>query len=94
MECNGWMVVQGFEWWVGKFLALWRVDGWVIIWSFLVRYLVTFWCFVYFMITSCILLHKGLSLKFIMLQLIVKTFIYGNGIVADIGLHEWLSSNW
>jgi len=34
MECTGWTVVQGFALWVGIFLALWRVDGWVIIWSF------------------------------------------------------------
>jgi len=31
MECTGWMVVQRFALWVSIFLALWRVDGWVII---------------------------------------------------------------
>jgi hypothetical protein len=34
MECTGWTVVQGFVVKVGNFLALWRVDGWVIIWNF------------------------------------------------------------
>jgi hypothetical protein len=60
MECTGWTVVQGFALWVGKFLALWRVDGWVIIWRFLVRFWVSFWCFAYFIITSFIFMHKGL----------------------------------
>jgi len=34
MECTGWMAVQRFALWVGIFLALWRVDGWVIILEF------------------------------------------------------------
>jgi hypothetical protein len=29
-----------------------------------------------------------------MLRLIVETFIFGNGIVAGIGLRVWLSWNW
>jgi len=60
MQCPGWMVVQGFTLLVGIFLTLWRVDGWVIIWSFLVRFLVSFGCFVYFIITSFIFIHEGL----------------------------------
>jgi hypothetical protein len=46
----------------GYFLALWRVDRWVIIWSFLVRFWVSLWCFVYFIITSFIFMHEGLCL--------------------------------
>jgi hypothetical protein len=61
MECTGWTVVQGFALLVGIFLALWRVDGWVIIWSFLVRFRVSFWCFVYFIIASFIFIHEGLG---------------------------------
>jgi len=42
MEYTGWKVVQGFVLWVGIFLALWRVDGWVILWSLLERFWVSF----------------------------------------------------
>lgn len=35
MQCTDWMVIQGFLLKVGIFLVLWRVDGWVIIWSIL-----------------------------------------------------------
>jgi hypothetical protein len=60
MESTGWTVVQGFALWVGILLALWMVDGWVIIWSFVVRLWVSFWCFVYCIITSFIFMHEGL----------------------------------
>jgi hypothetical protein len=88
------MVVQGFALRVGIFLTLWRVDGWVIIWNFLVRFWVSIWCFVYFIITSFIFMHEGLCSEFMMLGLIIETFIFGNGIGAAIGLHVWLSYNW
>jgi len=94
MECTGWTVVEGFALWVGIFLALWKVDRWVIIWSFLVRFCVSFWCFVYFIITSFIFMHEGLCSEFTMTGLIVEMFIFGNGILAVIGLHVWLSCNW
>jgi hypothetical protein len=60
MECTGWTVVRGFALWVGIFLELWRVDGWVIIWNFLVMFWFSFWCFVYFIITSFTMMHEGL----------------------------------
>jgi len=53
------MVVQGFGLRVGISPTLWRVDGLVIIWSFLVRFGVSFWCFVDFIITSFIFMHEG-----------------------------------
>jgi len=59
-----------------------------------VRFWVSFWCFVYFIITSFIFMHEELYCKFMMLELIVETFIFGKGIVAVIGLHIWLSCNW
>jgi hypothetical protein len=49
-ECTHWMVVQGLVLWVGIFVALNRVDGWVIIWRFLLRFLVSFWCLVYYIV--------------------------------------------
>jgi len=85
---------QGFELWVGIFLALWMVDGWVIIWSFLERFWVSFWCFLHFIIPSFIFMHEGLCWEFTMLGLIIETFIFGKGIVAAIGLRVWLSCNW
>jgi hypothetical protein len=60
MECTSWTVVRGFALWVGIFLELWSVDGWVIIWNFLVMFWFSFWCFVYFIITSFIMMHEGL----------------------------------
>jgi hypothetical protein len=59
-RCTGLTVIQRFVLWVGIFLALWRVDGWVIIWSFLVRFWVSFCCFVYLIHTSFIFMHKAL----------------------------------
>jgi len=56
--------------------------------------LVSFWCFVYFIITSFIFMHEGLCSEFTMLGLIVEKFIFGNGRVAVIGLRVWLSCNW
>jgi len=50
-QCTGWTVVEGFVLRVGIFLPPWKVDGWVIIWSFLVRFWVPFWCFHNFIIT-------------------------------------------
>jgi len=48
IECTGWTVVQGFVLWVGISLAVWRVDGWVIISSVLGRFWVCFWdCFIW-----------------------------------------------
>jgi len=94
MECTGWTVVQGLALWVGIFLALWRVDEWVIICSFLVRFWVSVRCFVYYIITSFIFTHQGLCWEFTRLGLIIETFIFGNSIVAAIGLHVWLSCNW
>ena len=73
------------------FLALWRVDRWVIIWSFLVIFWVSFWCCVYFIITSFIFKHEGLSWKFTMFGLIVEMFVFENGIVAANGLYTYLS---
>jgi len=94
MECGGWTAVQGFAWWVGFVLALWRVDGWVMIWCLLVRFWVSFWCFGYLIITSFIFIHEGLCWEFRMLGLIFGTVIFGKGIVAAIGLRVWLSCNW
>jgi hypothetical protein len=42
IERTSWTVVEGLELRVGIFLALWRVDGCVIIWSFLERFWVSF----------------------------------------------------
>jgi len=78
----------------GDLSALWRVDGWVIIWSFLVTFQVSFWCLVYFIITSFIFMHEGLCWEFTMWGLIVETFVLGKGIVVAIWLHAWLSCNW
>jgi hypothetical protein len=50
------MVVQGFALLVGIFPALWGVGRWVKVWSFLV----SFWCLVYFVITSFMFMHEGL----------------------------------
>jgi len=94
MECTGLTVVHGFALSVVNFLALWRVDGWVKIWSFLVRFWVSFWCFVYFRITSFIFMHAGLCWEFKMLGLIVEMLIFGNGIEAATGHRVWLSWNW
>jgi len=94
MECTGWTVVHGFPSWVGMVLALWRVDGWVIIWSFLVMFWVTFWCFVYFIITSFIFMHEGLCWEFTMWGIMFEMFLFGKGIVAAIGVGLWLSCNW
>jgi len=92
--CTGWSVIEEFVLWVRMFLALWRADRWVIIWSFLVRFWVSFcWC-VYFIITSFIFIHKGLCWEFTMLGLIIEKFVFGKGIVAAIGLGVWLWCNW
>jgi hypothetical protein len=93
MECAGWTDFQGFALRVGIVLALYRVDGWVIICSFLVRFWVSFWYFVYFMSTSFIFTHAELYWEFTMLGLIIETFISGNGRAAAIGLHESVTSN-
>jgi len=53
IECPSWMVVQELMLGVGIFLPLWRVDRWVIIWSFLERFWVTFWCW------FIVLLHQS-----------------------------------
>jgi len=92
MECTGWTVVQGFALCNvgGLFLALWRVDEWVLVWSFLVRFWVSFWCFVYFIITLVIYIHDGLWWKFRMLGFVIETLLFGNGIVAAIRPHVWL----
>ena len=87
------MVVQRFALWVSIFLTLWRANGWMIIWSFLVRFWGSFCCFVYLIITSFIVMHNGLYWEFTMLRLIVDTFVFGHGIVAVIGLRVWLSCN-
>jgi len=78
----------------GYFLALWRVDRWVIIWSLLMMLWVSFWCFVYFIITSFIFMHEGLCWQFTMLGLIVERFVSGKGIVTMIRLCVWVSCNW
>jgi len=94
MEYTCWAVVQQLAWWVGFFLTLWRVDGGVIIWRFLVRFWVSVWCFVYFIITSFIFIHEGLCWEFMMVGLILETLAFGKGIVAAIGLLVWLSCTW
>jgi len=77
MQCTGWRGVQGFALWVGIFLALWRLEGWVIIWSFLVRFWVSFWCVVYFIMKSVEFMHEGLCGEFMMFGLIVEMFFLG-----------------
>jgi hypothetical protein len=62
---------------MGIFLTLWRVDGWVMIWSFLKRFWVSSLCFVDFIITSFIFVHEGLNEEFKMLGLIVETLVLG-----------------
>jgi len=94
MECTGLTIVSGFKLWVGLYLALWRVDGRVIIWSYLVRLWVSLWCFVYFIITFFIFILEGLCWEFTMLGLIIETFVFGKGIVAATVLWIWLSFNW
>ena len=94
IKCTGWTVIEVFGEWVGISLALCRVDGWVIIWSFLMMFLVTFWCFIYFVITSFIFMHEELCSHFTMLGVIVETFVVEKGIVAAIVLRGWLSWNW
>jgi len=94
MDCTGWTVVRGFALWVGIFLALWRVDGWVMIWSFSVRFWVSFWCFVDFIITSFIFMHEGLCWELMMLRSIFTMCNFGNGIVAPRGLRVWRICNW
>jgi len=94
IKCTGWMVIQGFVLCVGIFLALWRVDGWVIIWSFLERFWVSFWYVIYCIITSIIFMHEGLCWKFTMLWVMVETLVLEKGIVVAIGLCVWLSCNW
>jgi len=94
MECTSCTVVQDFAWFVGIFLALWRVDRWVIIWSCLVRFWVSVWCFVYFIITAFLFMYEGLCEEITMMELIVEIFVFGNGIVAAIGHHIWLSHIW
>jgi len=59
----------------------------------LVRFWVSFWCFVYFIITSFIYMHGGLCWEFTKLGLIVEMFLFWKGIVAVIRLHVWLSCN-
>jgi len=66
----------------------------VIIHSFLVRFWISFWCFVYFIITSFICMHKGLCWEFTILGLIFEVFGFGKGIVAMTGLHVQQSCNW
>jgi len=94
MECTGKTVVQGFALWAGMFLALWRVDGWVIIWSWLEWFGVSFWRFVYFIITSVIFMLEGLCGEFTMLGLISEKLVFWKSIVAAIELGVWLSCNW
>ena len=94
MECTGWMVLQRFTFWVGIFLALWRVDRWVKIQSVLVRYWVTSWCFVYFIIKLVTFIHEGLCTYCMMFRLIIGRFVFGKGIVAAIRLRVWLSGDW
>jgi len=90
-ECTGWTVHQGFALWVCLVLAYWRVDGWVIIGSFLEMFWVSFWCFVYFIFTLLIFMHEGLYWEFIMLGLIIETLVFGEGRVATIELSVSLS---
>jgi hypothetical protein len=52
------MVVAGIALWVGIFLALERVDGWVIIWSFLGWFWFSYWCFDYLIITPFVFMHE------------------------------------
>jgi len=94
MKCTSWMVVQGFRLWVGIFLSLWRVDGWVIIESFWVRIWVSIWWVVNCIIIPFIFMHERQYWEIKMLGLIIVMFHFGKGIVAAIGLHVWLSWNW
>jgi len=58
------------------------------------RFWVSFWCFVYFIITLVIFMHEGLCREFMMLGLIIQKGVFGQGIVAVEWLHVWLSCNW
>jgi len=88
------MCVQGFPLRVGISLALWMVDGWVILWSCLERFWVSLWCVDYCIIKSVIFRHEWRCWEFILLGLIVKMLGFENGTVAEIGHHEWLSCDW
>jgi len=90
MQCTGRTVVQGLAEWAGIFLALWSVDGWVILWSLLERFWISFWCFISSIIASVIFMHEGLCWEFTMLGLIVEMHGFGKHIVAVIGLGVWL----
>jgi hypothetical protein len=59
MECTGWTDLQGFGLWGGIFLALSRLDGWVIIWSLLETFLVSFWYFLNFILPPIRFMYKG-----------------------------------
>ena len=61
LEGTGCKIVQGYVLWVGIILALWRVDGGMIIWSFLERFWLSFYCCIDFLITSVIFRHEGLG---------------------------------
>jgi len=71
----------------GYFLALWKMDAWVIIWTFLERFRVSVCCFVYFIISSVIFMYEELCCEFTMLGLIVEIPVFGKGTVAEIELH-------
>jgi hypothetical protein len=62
--------------------------------EFLVRFWVSFWCYVYLIITSFIFMHEGLWWEFTMSGLIFETCIFRKGIVAVTALCVWLSCNW
>jgi len=66
----------------------------VIIWSFLLKVWITFWCLVCFIIKSFIFMHEGLCWELTMLGLILETFDFRHRIVAAIELHVWLSCNY
>jgi len=54
-------------------------------------FLVTFRCFVHFVITLDMIMHQGLHSEFMMSGCIVETVDCGKGLVAAIELHVWLS---
>jgi hypothetical protein len=79
---------------VGILLTLWRVNRWVIIWSLLKRFQVSFGCVWHFIIKLVIFMHEGQCRELLLLALIIEMQVVGMGTVTSIGLRICLLCNW
>jgi hypothetical protein len=57
--------------------------------EFFIRFLVSFWCFDYFITTSVRLMNGGMNWGFTIMGLIFETQVFGKCIVAATGLCVW-----